>query len=44
MKIHRMWDMVLMVRVGKIRVMAQMVVNCVVVNVVSRDMYWMLYM
>ena len=39
-----MWDMVLMVRVGRIRVMAQMVVNCVVVNVVSRNMCWMVSM
>ena len=36
--------MVLMVKVGRIRVMAQMVVNCVVVNVVSRNMCWMVSM
>ena len=36
--------MVLMVKVGRIRVMAQMVVNCVVVNMVSRNMYWMVSM
>ena len=43
-KIHRMWDMVLMVKVGRIRVMAQMVVICVVVNVVSRNIRWMVSM
>ena len=36
--------MVLMVVVGRIRVMAQMVVNFVVVNVVSRSMCWMVSM
>ena len=36
--------MVLMVKVGRIRVMAQMVVNSVVVNVVSRSMCWMVSM
>ena len=44
MKIHRMWDMVLMVKVGKIRVLTQMVVSCVVVNVVSRNQCWMVSM
>ena len=36
--------MVLMVVVGKVRVMAQLVLNCVVVNVVSRNMCWMVSM